>query len=418
MNNHLPTEYSRLLYRHILRSLSEDEKEQLEKHVEESDDLMYVYEQVTDPHVYYKAKEILDPVNLTTVLDRVKSKAKGRVKFTTTTTTIGFSARVIQLNKWPRPYKIVAGITAIGLAAFLLSINSGKHKESLIGTNTQNGKGEVHQSIAARPVNDISDSILNVKDIKEGDRIENGGFITSMENGQLTYKLTSTSSAAESRTLVIPTGTTATVTLPDGSNVLLNALSSMKIISSASGALKIIITGEAYIESSSAPSSRLTLEIRDRMTIELAEDTHMNVNAYKDEPTVTASILSGSGESRIIAGGKRALLYINQEARFRGNSRSDSLIIVNMDASAIDATKAWKEGLFDFRSTNLETIMRQISRWYNVDIVYEGNAIPARNFGASLRRDTNLNDMIKVLRLNGIDVKLQGKKLILAGMDK
>jgi hypothetical protein len=414
MSNQLPTEYSRLLSRHILRSLSENEREELEKHVEESDDLMYVFEQVTDPNVYYKAKELLDPVNLSTALDRVKSKGQGRAKFATTTSS-GISARVLQLHRWPKPYKVAAGIAAIGLAAFLISINSGRQKVVLARTDIKPGKGEVHQSVTVPVIKDISDSVLNLTDIREGSSIENGGFITSMNNGRLKYKLTKAGAAARSHTLVIPTGNTATVTLPDESNVLLNALSSMKVVSSASGALRIIITGEAFIESSTHSSSHLTLEVKDRMTIEVAEGTHMNVNAYNDEPTVSASILSGSGESRITAGGKTALLSMNQEARFRGNSKSDSLIIVNMDAIAIDATKAWKEGLFDLRSTNLETIMRQMSRWYNVDVVYEGNAIPTRNFGASLRRDTNLNDMIKVLRMNGVDVKLQGKKLMLAG---
>lgn len=417
MKHQLLTDYTILLCRYIFGSLPPDEKEKLERHVDESDELMYVFEEATDARNYKKGAEFLDKIDLKAAYARVKAKGKGRMKFKVTASAgVGFPATIIQLNKWPKLYKYAVGLIMAALAIFFVTINRGKAPATLVDnstTPTQNSNTD--QQVTDQAVTPIAftpgDSVINLKNIKEGEVVRNGDFIASMEKGLLSCSVNNSSGVGQSHTFITPTATTAKILLPDASSVALNALSSIKIIAASGGVLRVILSGEAFIESSSAPSSHLFLEVKDRMTIEVAKETHLNINAYPDEATIFTSVLKGNGDSKITAGSKTALLKYNQQARFRG----DSLTIVNMNAVAADVTMAWKEGMFDF-SYNFETMMRQVARWYDLDIVYVNDVIPVRTFSAKLSRDTNnLTDMINALRLNGLDIKQEGRKLIIAG---
>ncbi len=85
------------------------------------------------------------------------------------------------------------------------------------------------------------------------------------------------------------------------------------------------------------------------------------------------------------------------------------LIKVIHDAD-VDEAVAWKDGRFEFRDTDLKTIMRQIMRWYDVDVEYEGD-MPDRYFTAAISRNKTLNGVLKILKLSDVDFEVEGKKL-------
>lgn len=97
-----------------------------------------------------------------------------------------------------------------------------------------------------------------------------------------------------------------------------------------------------------------------------------------------------------------------QQAVSNSNQIANTRILNNIDTEEVTA---WKEGLFIFNKSNVETIMRQISRWYNVEIVYEG-AVPVKQIHGTASRNTNLSSIIKVLSLSGIHVKMEENKII------
>ncbi len=72
---------------------------------------------------------------------------------------------------------------------------------------------------------------------------------------------------------------------------------------------------------------------------------------------------------------------------------------------------AWKNGIFNFENANLQTVLRQLSRWYDVDVVFEGN-IPHREFAGKMQRDLNLSQVLKILKKNNVNFRIEGKKLI------
>ena len=84
---------------------------------------------------------------------------------------------------------------------------------------------------------------------------------------------------------------------------------------------------------------------------------------------------------------------------------------IKIAAADISEVMAWKDVLFQFDGSNLTTIMRQISRWYDVDVVYEGK-IPLRRFEGKISRDAQLSEVLEILKLSNVKFTVEGKKII------
>jgi ferric-dicitrate binding protein FerR (iron transport regulator) len=89
------------------------------------------------------------------------------------------------------------------------------------------------------------------------------------------------------------------------------------------------------------------------------------------------------------------------------SSEGDIKTINNAD---LDEAVAWKNGRLTFTNADLGAIMRQVKKWYNVEVVYSGK-LPNRSFTADISRKTNLSQLLQVLELSNIHFKLEGKKL-------
>jgi len=201
------------------------------------------------------------------------------------------------------------------------------------------------------------------------------------------------------------------LTLPDGTNVWLNSASSIRYpLSFNDKERRVEITGEAYFEV--VHNSKLPFRVQINTPSGdggLIEDigTAFNVNAYSDEHAVKTTLLEGS--VKVSTGNSSSLtLKPGQQAVSNSNQNANTKILNNIDTEEVTA---WKDGLFIFNKSNVETIMRQIGRWYNVDIVYEG-AVPEKQIHGTASRNTNLSSIIKVLSLSGIHVKMEANKII------
>jgi ferric-dicitrate binding protein FerR (iron transport regulator) len=197
------------------------------------------------------------------------------------------------------------------------------------------------------------------------------------------------------------------LSLPDGTRVWLNAASSIRYPLSFTGKeRRVEITGEAYFEvkplSPSGGQKIPFIVSVNNMKVEVL-GTHFNINAYNDEANVKTTLLEGSVK---VSGNKEMFLRPGQQAQYLPSG--EGKVIDNIDT---EEAIAWKDGLFKFNGGSVETIMRQIGRWYNINVVYEG-PVPDKQIHGTASRNTNLSSIVKVLSLSGIHIQLEENRII------
>ena len=206
-------------------------------------------------------------------------------------------------------------------------------------------------------------------------------------------------------TVATPRGGQYQLQLPDGSKVWLNAASSLKFPTAFAGKTRNVeLTGEAYFEISKNAAMPFIVKSLGQ-TIEVL-GTHFNINAYNDEIAIKTTLLEGS--VKVIKGTHIALMKPGQQSRVRFNG-SESIEL--SDNTNTDEVTAWKNGLFQFDDADIRTVMRQISRWYDVDVQFEG-VPPSDHYKGKVRRNANITSVLKILELSGVNFKIEGKKII------
>lgn len=236
--------------------------------------------------------------------------------------------------------------------------------------------------------------------------------VLKSEDGQLKYEPVTGDNAIgmSYNVLSTPKGGQYRLVLPDGSQVWLNAASSIRYPTAFSGKeRKVEVAGEAYFEitkNTSMPFRVLVdhqLKTANPMEIDVL-GTRFNVNAYADETAIKTTLLEGS--VRVARGAYSGLLRPGQQAQLQENGEIQW--IPNADT---ENAVAWKDGVFEFGDENLQTVMRQISRWYDVEVVYEGK-IPTDKFTGRVSRNTSLSGVLKILKLSDIRLTIENKKII------
>ncbi|MET7000414.1 FecR family protein [Chitinophaga defluvii] len=241
-------------------------------------------------------------------------------------------------------------------------------------------------------------------------------------NNQIFYDETaSNQTEAVYNTITTPKGRQYQLILADGSKVWLNAASSIRYPTLFTGNKREVeITGEVYFEvahqtlknnrANGAGETRMPFIVKVSNAAGHGEEievlgTHFNINAYHDEPAVKTTLLEGSVKVSTMAG-HSAVLQPGQQSAVAQNGAIHVMKAVNTDA-----VMAWKNGYFSFDQTDLATLMRQIGRWYDVDISYEG-AIPVRKFGGEISRDNNASQVLKIMEETGVRFRIEGRKII------
>lgn len=232
-----------------------------------------------------------------------------------------------------------------------------------------------------------------------------------LKDGQLLYdkgsgKLQQADKIAYN-TMTTPKGRQYRLVLSDGTKVWLNAASSLKYPTVFTGTeRKVEITGEAYFEVAKNAKMPFKVNINHTTTVEVL-GTHFNINAYSDEESINTTLLEGS--VKIKADNKIQMLEPGQQARV--NSKAGSIKLVkNVD---LDQVVAWKNGAFSFADTDLPAVMRQLERWYNVDVVYAG-AVPSAKFNGEIGKSLTLSQVLKLLAQTRIKYKIEnGNKIII-----
>jgi len=237
---------------------------------------------------------------------------------------------------------------------------------------------------------------------------QQGGAQIVNENGSLKYDLPGQSAGQMVyNNLTTAAGQSYSVVLSDGSKVWLNASSSIEFPTAFPGNTREVkLTGEAYFEIAKNSEKPFYVHVNGIKVQVLG--THFNINAYDDEESIKTSLLEGS--VKVVGGNVSGILEPGQQAAI---TKSEKTGAYQMETKIVDMDEvvAWKNGLFHFNEAGIMTIMRQIGRWYNVEIVYKGK-VPVRRFVGKISRDAQLSEVLKILELSDVKFTVEGKKII------
>jgi len=244
---------------------------------------------------------------------------------------------------------------------------------------------------------------INLNDAKSGQLAKSAGIrIIKDKKGQITYVVESKDQPVQYNSTVTPKGGQWHLILSDGTNVWLNAASSLRYPAAFNGSeRRVELTGEGYFEVAKDKKHPFIVETAKENVRVLG--THFNINCYTDEPIVKTTLLEGSVNvfhlmhSVQIKPGEQALLTNN------------TLTVQEAD---IEEAVAWKDGRFIFNDEPLASIMRKVSRWYDVDVEYRG-VNPQVMFGGTLSRYGELSKLLHKIELTQkVHFKIEGRKII------
>lgn len=232
--------------------------------------------------------------------------------------------------------------------------------------------------------------------------INQGQTVVRQKNGQLEYAVQGNSDAVVYNTLTVPRGGQFNIVLPDGSHVWLNAASSMRYPTAFNGDRREVeLQGQGYFEV--APNARQPFFVKVNNLEVQVLGTRFDVMAYADEQSINTTLLEGL--VNVKNGASQQTLRPGQQAIV--DPATGSMVVRQAD---VDQVIAWKTGFFEFDNASLGDILRQLARWYDIDVSYNqtGNE---RLFGGRISRGLPLSDILHMLEANGPTFLLSGRKL-------
>jgi transmembrane sensor len=301
-----------------------------------------------------------------------------------------------------------AAILILLTAAYFLFLNKPRHEETLAETkieplhDAQPGRYKAKLTIA-----DGTSIVLD--SAAQGELVKQGNTQVFNRNGQLVYdsSVNKQSASLIYNTLSTARGEMYSTMLSDGSKVWLNSASSVKFPVSFGGKERVIeITGEAYLEI--APQYSKNSKQRVPFIVKAGGQeitvlgTHFNVNAYDDERSIRTTLLEGS--VRVSSGNQSVLLRPGEQSILQ-----DKFSVHEVNGQEVIA---WKDGFFFYRHADITGVMRQLARWYDVEVVYEG-ANQGQTFTGKIDRNLPLSEVLKILEQTKVHFRIEGKKLVI-----
>lgn len=327
-------------------------------------------------------------------------------------------------STWVRYAAAVIIIAGIGAYLWNIQTNTpGHNAESAIvdAINIQPGTDRATLTLADGRTIDL-DSAGN------GRIAEQSGSNIVKDHGQIVYENAGANGGGSNaiNTMSTPRGGQYKLTLSDGTKVWLNAESSISYPAAFVGKdRRVNITGEVYFEVVKDKSKPFKVSVlsfaHSRLPSAEIEvlGTHFNINSYGNEASTKTTLLEGSvriiraGPTTGVAGQpvQTVILKPGEQAQLDNTTTSNRQIKVIRQAD-LEQTMAWKNGIFDFNGMDIEGVLRQIERWYDVQVEYERTPA-AVIFKGEMYRNVHLADVLeKIQEMSGVKFRMEGKKLI------
>lgn len=281
----------------------------------------------------------------------------------------------------------------IGVYFFKLRENPLVQKVNMVADPLPGGKK------AILTLSDGSRIILD--DISNGTLAMQGNImIRKSADGQIIYDASGAANDAATERgynmISTPRGGEYQVILPDGSKVWLNSASSIYFPTTFEGRQRIVtLTGEAYFEVAKDPARPFQVSANAIKVSVLG--THFNLMAYNDEASVKATLLEGS--ITVSSGSSSALVKPGEQADINAKT-------ISVSKTDVEESVAWKNGYFYFKKTDIKSVMRQISRWYDIDVEYSAR-IPETVFSGKMYRKVNASKMLEILSYFKVNFRIE-----------
>jgi transmembrane sensor len=248
-------------------------------------------------------------------------------------------------------------------------------------------------------------SVVDLNDAKDGViSTTDQAKISRNSGGSISYATNSSAPENATNTITVPAGGNYKVILPDGTSVWLNSVSTLNYPLTFKGKNRIVtLQGEGYFEVSKNPEKPFVVQV-DAMTVTVL-GTHFNINAYKEHTGIQTTLSEGS--VRLSQASKSVTLVPGEQGSVDRQSALMTVAKVNTNK-----VMGWKNGYFMFQDDNIENIMEQIARWYDVDVEYRGD-LSNKLFGGIYSRNKDINELLKGLELTGlVHFKIVGRRVI------
>jgi transmembrane sensor len=383
-----------LIFKHIRKDLTPEEADLLQRWIEQSEMNRMFFEEVTQPGQLFTEAQTREEddrdINMNEVWQKLVNK--------------GIPAQTYYMEM-ERPSSR-RGWYAAAAVLFLCLLGGGyyflttqKHAQPPIAEikpkppSTPVIKNDVMPTTRKAMLTLADGSVVELDSSQSGVlAFEGNTAVTKKADGQIVYDMTAGDHALLYNTLTVPKGSNVVnITLSDGTKVWLNAASSLRYpVAFPGNERKVEITGEAYFEVAHNAAAPFKVS-KGNMDVTVL-GTRFNVNAYREEEAVKVTLLQGSvtvsvqnediGKQKMLKPGQQAI--VNQE---------DVTVSSRIDQEAI---MAWKNGLFYFDNTNIDIIVRQIERWYDVSIEYD-NALENVAFNGQISRYSNASEVLEML---------------------
>ena len=310
-------------------------------------------------------------------------------------------SKTISINRKRWWYAAAAAVLIAGTFTVYQLSNKPNIKKETAGTGT------IKQDVSPggnKAVLTLSDGSTIILDSAANGNLANQGNVKVIKlDGKLTYSGKEKGTGETSyNTITTPRGGQYQLVLSDGSAVWLNAASSLKFPVAFGGKeRKVEVSGEAYFEIAKNSSMPFKVTILGKGEVEVL-GTRFNINAYSDEEVVRTTLLEGSINVSLTNGTSVRLLP-GQQAKMNNSISIQS----NVDT---DEIIAWKTGWFNFDHTDISSIMRQVSRWYDVDVVFQGQP-GKKTFSGIVSRDNKISEVLKIMEKAGVVFRIEGKQI-------
>jgi ferric-dicitrate binding protein FerR (iron transport regulator) len=305
-----------------------------------------------------------------------------------------------------------AVILVVGAAAYFWNTNK-KAETKLVKGNTraQTNVAPSHD----RAILTLANGQQIMLDSSQGNIVKQGSLTVVNLAGQLKYE--GLASTADYNTITTPKGGQYQIVLPDGSKVWLNAASSIKFPTVFTGNVRRVeMAGEAYMEIARNPRQSFAVAANG-VEIQVL-GTSFNINAYGDESAVKTTLVDGSVKiinnlgsdkkvSRVLKPGQQAVVVPPANQRQKEDDQS-----ITVQAADLAQALAWKNGVFQLGHTNLADIMRQLSRWYDIEVAYE-KGVPDIKLWGEMKQNLTLFQVLDGLEKLGVKFRKEGRRIVI-----
>jgi transmembrane sensor len=404
-----PYYIAQLLLRLHRMTLSDADRQDLEAWIAESEENAALYRELTTPEAVEAALRAIEAVDTRAVRELILARMPEAFGG-------GETKSKAVLRRMPILRRLAVAAVAAGLlmGGYWLLTKHANEKPVLVQTTAP---ADIAAPATSRAMITLSSGQRVYLDSAGNGALARQGSaqVVKEASGQVAYKVeNSTNQALLFNTLSNPRGSqVVTVTLSDGTKVWLNAESSIRYPAVFVGNDRTVeMSGEAYFEVAKNASKPFQVKINGKAEVEVL-GTSFNVNAYEDEPSIKTTLLEGSVSVAVAGGdGSGVVLKPDEQAQVAQVNPGKETLTVDKKPD-VEQTVAWKNGRFAFRHADLQAVMRQLSRWYNVDVSYEG-LVPDMRFSGRIGSSLTLDQVLKVLTNSRVHYRIEPEnKLII-----